>query len=158
MIKVNMVAPYTLIRLFLPTLEKLDGAGILNVSSQAGLLPVPYKGTYSATKAFMYYISLALAYEQKESKVHIGCLLPNGVPTNPAVQKRIQSLGFVGRLVTMDPHAVAEYAMKSMRKKKRIIIPGWVNRVANAVSLVTPLSFNMHVAATQVKKNLKNAQ
>lgn len=158
MLQINMVTPYMLIRLFLPDMLTMPDSGILNVASQAGFLPVPFKGTYSATKAFLYYISMALAYEHQGSNVHVGCLMPSGVPTNAAVKQRIKSAGLVGRLSMVEAHDVARYAMKSMKRRKRIIIPGWINRAAYVISQFTPLSLNMHFAATQVRKDLAQSK
>ena len=58
------------IRLFLPgMIERRDGA-IINVSSIAGMLPIPYMAEYAATKAFLISFSEALA-EEVLSLIHI---------------------------------------------------------------------------------------
>jgi hypothetical protein len=156
MLQLNMATPYVLMKLFLPGMAQLKQAGILNVSSQAALLPIPYKGTYSATKAFILFLSLAMEYELRDTPVHVGVVTPSGVPTNAAVRRRIQSAGLIGRLSMVEADEVARYALKCMKKRKRLIIPGRVNRIAYVLQGLMPQRLNMHFAATQVRKDLKS--
>lgn len=155
MLNLNMVAPYTLCKLFLPELSKHPDAGVLNVASQAAFFPIPFKGTYSATKAFLYYLSIAMEWELRGSNVHVGCVLPSGVPTNPAVQARIKSAGLFGRIAMVKADQVARRGLDGMARRKRTIIPGAINRLSYVLTQIMPLSLNMHFAATQVKKDLK---
>ena len=52
MVRVNCEAVVVLTRAFLPGMIERGRGGIITVASSAGLQPLPYETTYSATKAF----------------------------------------------------------------------------------------------------------
>jgi short-subunit dehydrogenase len=155
MLHVNMLTPYMLIKLFLPSMTEIPNSGILNIASQAALLPIPFKSTYSATKAFILFLSLSMEYELRGTNVHVGVVAPCGVPTNAAVRKRIASAGLAGRLTMVEAEDVATYSLKCLKRRKRLIIPGIVNRISYFLSGMVPQALNMHFAATQVRKDLR---
>lgn len=81
MMQVNMVSLVMLTRLLLPDMVRRGHGGILNVSSMAGFLPIPYFGVYSATKQFVINISSSLWKELQGSGVHVSALCPGPVDT-----------------------------------------------------------------------------
>jgi uncharacterized protein len=81
MMQVNMGALVTLTRLLLPDMVRRGSGGILNVSSMAGFLPIPYFAVYSATKQFVINISWSLWKELQGTGVHVSVLCPGPVDT-----------------------------------------------------------------------------
>ena len=137
MININVKALHILTKLFLKDFIKKDRGYILNVSSLAGFLPGPLMATYYASKAYALYISEAVWEElrQLNSNVHISALCPGPVPTEfnkKALAKRISGKGL--------PSAyVAEYGIKQMFNKKRVIVPGLSSKFAHGIQRIMPM-------------------
>lgn len=72
MIGLNCQAPVKMMKLCLPYMK--EGAGIINVASVAGLLPLPDLAVYGATKAFLLSLSQAVNEEMKERNIHVMAL------------------------------------------------------------------------------------
>lgn len=81
-IDVNITGLVQLTHNLLPTLMQHRPAGILNVSSLAGTLPLPDMAMYAATKAFVTSFSEALRIELLDQGVHVTALCPGPTPTS----------------------------------------------------------------------------
>jgi short-subunit dehydrogenase len=81
MMEVNVMALTHLTHLFLPDLKTHAPAGILNVSSLAGELPIPDFAAYAAGKAFVSRFSEALRIELREHRIAVCALCPGPVKT-----------------------------------------------------------------------------
>jgi len=77
---VNFLGVCHCVRAALPHLRASRGK-IINVSSVAGLLPIPHQAYYSATKSAVYAFTLALANEIAPFGVQACCVLPGDVNT-----------------------------------------------------------------------------
>jgi len=143
--RLNAMAPLLLIRLFLPSMKKLDRAWILNTGSMAGFFPIPYKVIYSASKSFLLYLTLALNEELKGSGVQMSILCPNAVPTNDDVQNRIKAAGRMSEITIQSPERVAQVTLDKMDKGKTIIIPGLVNRLSYLIKGIVPFSLRVKI-------------
>ena len=136
MIQVNIVAVAHLSKLFLPQIVARRGK-LLNVGSVAGFLPGPYTAIYYASKAFVLHFTEALAEELSESGATVTCLCPGPVLTN--FQKRAHGGGSsrANETLFMDVREVARLGYEGMKQGKRVVIPGWRNRLlTNALRLV----------------------
>lgn len=153
MLNLNMQTPYLLIRRLLPMLQRHSQAYIINISSQAAFYPIPFKATYSSTKAFLMYLSLALEYELRGSNVHVSVVCPSGVKTSPEIRDRIESAGLVSRMVALEPEEVAEITLRKSFKKKRFIVPGRLNTLSYYVSQLMPDSIRMGFITKRLKNN-----
>ena len=65
-IDVLLSAPISLCRAFAPKMAERGSGGIVNVSSIAGMFPLPYMPLYNASKAGLSAFSASLALEYKE--------------------------------------------------------------------------------------------
>ena len=81
-IDVNITGLVQLTHALLPMLKQHQPAGILNVSSLAGTLPLPDMAIYAATKAFVTSFSDALRIELLDEGVHVTALCPGPTPTS----------------------------------------------------------------------------
>ncbi|MGH7255142.1 MAG: SDR family NAD(P)-dependent oxidoreductase, partial [Nitrospirales bacterium] len=70
------------VRLFLPAMLERRRGAIINVSSVAGFLSLPYLAEYAATKAFLNAFSEALAEEVRDSGVLIQACCPGSTDTD----------------------------------------------------------------------------
>ncbi len=70
------------VRLFLPDMLARGSGTIINVSSIAWLMPVPYLAQYAATKAFLISLTEALAQEVRGSGVRLQACCPGSTDTD----------------------------------------------------------------------------
>lgn len=143
----NMTAPVALIRMFLPSMQELDKAWILNTGSMAGFFPIPYKTVYAASKSFLLYLTLGLQEELKGSGIQLSILCPNAVPTNDDVKQRIKSAGWMSRITIQTPEKIAQLALDKMEKDKTVIIPGFVNKLSYIIKGLVPFSLRAKIIA-----------
>jgi uncharacterized protein len=121
----NARTPIHLAHSFLSSVKEGKTAGILLMSSLAGLIGPPYLAPYAATKAFNILLaeSLRAEYIEKNIDISVCCAGQTSTPaylsSNPAAGNQWPPV--------MRPDKVAEYALKNLGKKG-ILIPGWQNR------------------------------
>ena len=145
MIDLNIKTTHTLTKLFLQDFKKKNKGYILNVASSAGFMPGPMMATYYATKAYVLRLTEAINYELKKSNsdVYIGALCPGPIKTE---FERVADVKFT--IKKLSSEYVAEYAIKKMFEKKKIIVPGTMmklNRVGSKLmpdSLLATFAFN----------------
>src|SRR6201987_1868191 len=80
-VRLNCEALVTLTHAFLPGMLERRRGGVITVASTAGLQPIPYEATYSASKAFARTFSDALSGELRGTGVRVLCVNPGPVPT-----------------------------------------------------------------------------
>jgi short-subunit dehydrogenase len=79
---VNFWGVVNMSKAFLPTLLTRPEAGLLNVSSMGGFLPVPGQAAYGASKAAVKLFTEALFAELQGTTVSVTVVFPGGVGTN----------------------------------------------------------------------------
>lgn len=154
MVNLNVLAMVQLTSLFLPHLKELDRAYIVNMSSASGFFPVPQKVIYSATKAFILNVSRSLQRELRNTNVKVTVICPNGVPTTEAVRERVETLGWKGRMTTVEADYLAKLGMDSLYKGKTVVVPGWFNRMSIFISWLLPTKVAMGFMEKQFTKEL----
>jgi short-subunit dehydrogenase len=132
MMHVNMDALVQLTRLFLPPMLARRQGWILNVGSTAGFQPGPFTNTYYATKAFVFSFSVALAEELVGTGVTVTTLCPGFTKTEFHERAGFQRSS--NWLAMMSAKDVAQIGYHGLMNGKRIVIPGWRNKLTAAVS------------------------
>jgi hypothetical protein len=138
MLQLNVVALTHLTKLFLkPMLARRRGR-ILNVASTAAFQPGPLMAVYYASKAYVLSFTEALAEELRGSGVTATALCPG--PTTSGFQERaaMESSRLVSGRLMMTSEEVAEAGYRGLLAGRRIIIPGWRNRLLAQSARVTP--------------------
>jgi NAD(P)-dependent dehydrogenase (short-subunit alcohol dehydrogenase family) len=79
---VNFWGVVNMSKAFLPHLLARPEAGLLNVSSMGGFLPVPGQAAYGASKAAVKLFTEALYAETRGSNLGVTVVFPGGVGTN----------------------------------------------------------------------------
>ena len=79
--EVNFFGAFNIIQAIIPEMRKRRQGKIIFTSSVAGLLPVPYQAIYSASKAAINALALALQNELREFNIKVSALLPGDVST-----------------------------------------------------------------------------
>ncbi|HTP80217.1 MAG TPA: SDR family oxidoreductase [Bacteroidota bacterium] len=138
MMQVNMVALTHLTKLFLPEMLRQKKGRILNLGSTASFQPGPLMAIYYATKSYVLFFSEALAEELRGTGVTVTCLCPG--PTQTGFQKRggMEKSKLVAGKKIMDAHTVAEMGYRGMMKGKRIVIPGFRNKMLAQSIRISP--------------------
>lgn len=78
---VNFMGAFHFVKAILPIMRQQRYGKILFTSSVAAVLSVPYQAFYSASKAAINALALALANEVKDFGIQISCLMPGDVST-----------------------------------------------------------------------------
>ena len=129
MIDVNISALVALSRLCFEPLRKRQG-GILNVSSIVGFMPVPGSAVYAASKAFVRSFSEALYQEGRVKGVHVSILCPGANKTGFFKRAHIYKEELLPKFLTRHPDWTARLAVQGFLRKKRVIIPGFWEKLA----------------------------
>ena len=152
MIDVNIKAVHILMKLVIAKMEKEGHGYFLNVASSAGLLPAgPYMATYYATKAYVTSITQAVAQELKEneSPVYVGALCPGPVDTE---FNEVANVEFA--LKGISAKDCVRYTLKQMRKRKVIIVPSLIMKVATILGRLVPRNIAVMISSGQQRKKL----
>ncbi len=78
---VNFMGAVRFVQTILPQLRKQRGGRIIFTSSVAAILSVPYQSFYSASKAAINALALALANEVREFGISVSVMMPGDVST-----------------------------------------------------------------------------
>lgn len=78
---VNFFGALNIMQAVLPHMRERREGRILFTSSVAAVLPVPYQAFYSASKAAVNAMALALANEVRSFNIQVSCLMPGDVAT-----------------------------------------------------------------------------
>lgn len=134
----NVKAVVKISHLFLPLLLKNKKSYLLNVSSLAAYMPMPYMSLYAAGKAYVLSFTLSLREELKGKGIKVCALCPGGVRTD--FPKRAGNMEVVEKTdrFLMDPDQCARTAVKKLFRGKAEIIPGWINRFTLALMRFAP--------------------
>jgi hypothetical protein len=145
-IRLNVLAPVRLSHAALAGMVARGRGGILNVSSIAGLQPLPYVATYAATKAYLSTFSHALHEEVRHQGVTVTNLLP-GFTTTEFHEAAGMSRSVVPRLAWMKADVVARAGLRALARGRAQCVPGTGYRVLAVVSGLTPWSLSRRVLA-----------
>lgn len=127
MIDTNIKAVHILTKLYLKEFVKKDKGYILNVASTAGFFSGPLMDTYYATKGYVLKLTEGIKEELNriKSNVYIGALCPG--PTDTEFNN-VAKVKFMTK--SLSSEYVARYGIDNMFKRKVIIIPGFMNKMA----------------------------
>ncbi|MFK5972698.1 MAG: SDR family oxidoreductase [Flavobacteriaceae bacterium] len=80
----NFHGPLHMVKAVLPQMRKQQTGLIINITSIAGYMGLPFRGVYSATKGAMALVTEALRMEIKDFDIHMTTLAPGDFATNIA--------------------------------------------------------------------------
>ncbi len=136
MIDLNVRALTELSLAFADSLARHKG-GLLNVGSVAGFLPGPGMTVYYATKAFVLSFSEAMHSEFKSRGIRVSVLCPGPVATEFAARAGVP--GNVAPPILAQPaDYVAEQGYRGLMQGRRVVIPGFTNKIAALLTRILP--------------------
>ncbi|MBV8878924.1 MAG: SDR family oxidoreductase, partial [Planctomycetaceae bacterium] len=129
-IQVNVVALTHLTRELLPGMVRRGRGQILNVASTAAFQAGPWMAVYYATKAYVLSFSEALRNELEGTGVTVTCLCPGPTRTGFMARARMGDPAVLAKSpVMMDADEVARRGLEGLRKGRRLVIPGLLNKM-----------------------------
>lgn len=158
-LQLNVSTPAILTRLFITdmNLEREHGY-ILNVASLAGFFHLPGKQVYGASKAFLVSLSRSLEAEYRNTNVVISVLCPGGMNTNLDLVLKHRRCNLLSRLSIMEPGDVAKVAVDGLFRKKKVIVPGFLNRLFLIAGKCMPGSVSNYLSRGQMTKLMSEDQ
>jgi short-subunit dehydrogenase len=140
MLQVNVYALTYLTFRVLPAMRKVGDGAILNVSSVAGLLPVPNSAVYAATKAYVTSFSEAIRAELRLSNISVTALCPGPVETEflaRATRGSDRQKHNAPDWFVVSVREVVRQALLAVRKDRANVIPGvLVNLVMTMIAFL----------------------
>lgn len=150
-IRLNVVALVRLTHAALGPMLARDRGAIMNVSSLAGLQPMPGNATYGATKAFVTGFSESVAGELAGTGVTVTAVLPGFTRTEFQDRAGIAQRN-IPRPAWQSAEAVAAEALAATRAGKPSVVTGRLNKLASAVASPFPRGLRRRVAARVVRR------
>jgi short-subunit dehydrogenase len=144
-VRLNCEALVTLTHAFLPGMVERGRGGVITVASTAGMQPIPYEATYSASKAFARTFSDALNGELRGTGVKALCVNPGPVPTEWQEVAGYEAgyLPPVPGKISADQ--VARESLQAFEDGRRTLIPGTVMRWYMRINKPAPLPLKLRV-------------
>lgn len=150
MVEVDVVAVVDLCARLLPGMVERGRGAVLNVASTAAFQPLPGQAGYGAGKAFVLSYTQSLAGELRGTGVTATTLCPGPVHTGfgeRAGFSKEEAEAALPAVMWVSAEQVARDAVAGLAKGRLVVIPGRANRVAAAVSQVTPRTLLLPVLA-----------
>lgn len=154
LVQVNVAAVVHLSRLFAPGMADRGRGKILNVASIAAFQPGPWMAAYYASKAFVLSFSEAMAEELRGTGVTVTCLCPGPTRTEFATVAAMEGAKLFSTPNTMDVGPVAAAGYRGTLRGKRVVIPGFLNRVLTTFVNFVPRPLLLR-AVKRLQKNRK---
>lgn len=152
MININYKTPMKLSLLFIDYFIKKGEGIILNVTSLGGLMTIPYQNVYSSTKHALQSFTNGLYIEYKNHKnILISLCSPGGIDTEMYVKSGLINKFGKKNPFNMSAEKVARIIIKGIKRKKRLIIPGFLNKLNLFLLRFIPYSLYLKFASDLYK-------
>lgn len=138
-LNVNVLGTTLLTHELLPIMNNERKSYLLFMSSLACFYPLPLKNTYGAAKAFVTNFAGALRFELAAENISVSVCCPGPVNSNIPQHLADKLLSWKEQLLVEEPEVVVQAAIAGMLKEKKIIIPGFFNKVLFHVTNLMPL-------------------
>jgi short-subunit dehydrogenase len=150
-VRVLVEAVVALTSALVPDMVARGRGAILNVSSTAGMQPMPYSAGYSAAKAYVLAFSEALHQELRAHGVTVTALAPGPVQTDfwQIAGWRVNTGQSFERAVPrpalISPRDAARAGVAGLDSGRRVVVPGLPVRAAMEVSRYVPHAVKLPV-------------
>ena len=155
MIQVNAAAPVALCKLFMPQMLARDQGRILNMSSAAGLPPLPTMACYAATKSLVYSFSRALSHELRRitRNVTVTVLCPAATRSPGFIRQAGMEGSKAFRVIeSQTPEAVARAGYRALMRGRAVaFVPAWYGWVVQLCNRLLPTEWMMRIVAARIR-------
>jgi short-subunit dehydrogenase len=115
--------------LFLARFKQMGGGFICNVTSLGSFVPIPYQAIYAAAKGAAQSFSESLCAENRGGAVTICTVAPSGIVTDMIAEAGLTGHMNAHRFSYLSPEEAARQVIRGLKRGRRLIIPGFVNRL-----------------------------
>jgi short-subunit dehydrogenase len=132
MFETNFFGAMSAMQAVIPVMRQQGGGSIINISSVAGHIPVPFHASYSATKFALNAIGKAAGVELKKDAIHVLTVCPGYVRTafsENAVRGNELKNVRPGSVRGITAERVARATLNGYLKQKREVIVPWTMHV-----------------------------
>lgn len=136
-IRLNVEALTALTHRFVDDMRERGHGRICNTASLAGTVPTPTAAVYGATKAYVLSFSVALSEELADDGITVTALCPGETQT-PFMNRGGMDQSAVAGGDLMAPETVARAGYEGAMAGKRVVVPGWRNRLRYHFSKLLP--------------------
>lgn len=140
--EMNFFAPLDLIRACTPHMKRQGGGTIVNVSSIAGVVTLPWFTLYSATKSALISLTDGLRVELRRDGIHCMSVCPGYVRTD--FQKNIlagkvpTALGSMRNRWAITPEQCADAIVRGVMRQARTVVTPKIGHVLVAAARIFP--------------------
>jgi short-subunit dehydrogenase len=141
MFETNFFGAIASMQAVIPVMRQQGGGTIINISSVAGHIPLPFHAGYSATKFAMNAMGKAAGVEMKKEGIHVLTVCPGYVRTNFSKnvvlgneQKKVRP----GSVRGISAERVARATLQAYLKQKREVIVPWTMYVPQKIYQLFP--------------------
>jgi uncharacterized protein len=141
MFETNFFGAVSAMQAVIPVMQRQGGGTIINISSVAGHVPLPFHAAYSATKFALNAIGKAASVELKKDRIHVLTVCPGYVATGfaeNAVQGRESKKVRPGSIRGITAERVARATLRGYLRKKREVIVPWSMHVPTKLYQLFP--------------------
>jgi short-subunit dehydrogenase len=128
----NFFGAISAMQAVIPVMRQQGGGSIINISSVAGHIPLPFHAAYSATKFALNAMGKAAGVELKKDNIHVLTVCPGYVKTafsdNAERGKDVKRVR-PGRVRGITAERVARATLRGYMKQKREVIVPWTMHV-----------------------------
>jgi uncharacterized protein len=133
LVAVCAIAPMVLTHAAIRAMSARQQRGnVVNVSSVCGSGPIAGLASYSAAKGFVNNLSQAAAADLGDDEITVTTVIPG--PTRTSINTTGGTPLDTSGAEWMDPHDVAAQSLEAAHRGSRHFVPGYVNRVRNALT------------------------
>jgi hypothetical protein len=144
-LSLNVRALTELCHLFMPhMLAHGESSHVVNVGSAGGYAPLPYFSVYSGSKHYIRMFTNLLHHEYRGSNIRVSALHPGGTITEfqPLAGQRARAFA---KRTMLTPDQVAEKTYPAILRGKRVIVPGFIDKLAILIGKFLPFPWAIRV-------------
>ncbi len=140
-ININLIGTWNVISVVVPRMKE-RGGHLVNISSVAGYVGTFGYAAYSASKFGIIGFSEVLKGELKPYSIDVSVLCPPDTDTPQLKEedrtKPPETRAISGNVKIMQPGEVAAYLLKGIRRRKFMILPGFMNKITYIIKRMAP--------------------
>lgn len=142
LLQLNIVSLVELSRRFVEARrDKTDRAYLVNIASIAAYQSTPNFAVYTSSKAFVRNFTEALHDEFKGTPLSVTCICPGGTHTEFHAAAGAGNYGWLATRSMLSAEAVARITLAAMKRGRRNVIPGFLNKLSCFGVRLVPRAF-----------------
>jgi short-subunit dehydrogenase len=132
--------------LFLSGFKERGEGFILNITSLGSFVPIPYQAIYAAAKGAAQSFSESLSLENRGGSVIISTMAPSGIVTDMIAEAGLTRHMNRHRYSYLSAADAAGQAIRGLKRGRRLIIPGFINRLVYLAINILPRNLLLRLA------------